>query len=140
MIKEVLDTLIPADTSLKMPSASEIDFHAYEEKYEIKEITIDFLDELTKASTVSFSKFFIDLNKDQRKEVLNMVKFKNIRLFSIFLEHVFKAYYSDISVLSSLEVGSLPPFPEGNIIEDDDWSILMPVYERGTIYREVDNN
>jgi len=139
MIKIVLDALIPGDSKLKMPSASEIDFHAYEIKYEIKQITIDFLCELTKISLNYFSKNFIELDEDQKMIVFNKFKLKNIRLFSVFLKHVFKAYYSDIRVLSLLQVGSLPPFPDGNMIEEDDWTILMPVYERGSIYREFDD-
>ena len=63
MIKIVLDALIPGDSKLKMPSASEIDFHAYEIKYEIKQIAIDFLYELTKISlnylTIFDSKFYL---------------------------------------------------------------------------------
>ena len=140
MIKIVLDAIIPADSKLSMPSASEIDFSAYVIKHQIKKIVRDFLVELTKSSNEQFSNFFTDLNEDEKIKALNQCKLKNIRLFSDFLKHVFSAYYSDIRVLSLLEVGSLPPFPIGNIIsEDDDWTILMSVYERGSIYREVDD-
>jgi hypothetical protein len=140
MIKIVLDAIIPADSKLSMPSASEIDFSAYVIKHQIKKIVRDFLVELTKSSNEQFSNFFTDLNEDEKIKALNQCKLKNVRLFSDFLKHVFSAYYSDIRVLSLLEVGSLPPFPIGNIIsEDDDWTILMSVYERGSIYREVDD-
>jgi len=140
MIKIVLDAIIPGDSKLSMPSASEIDFSAYVIKHQIKKIVRDFLVELTKSSNEQFSNFFTDLNEDEKIKALNQCKLKNIRLFSDFLKHVFSAYYSDIRVLSLLEVGSLPPFPIGNIIsEDDDWTILMSVYERGSIYREVDD-
>jgi len=140
MIKIVLDAIIPGDSKLSMPSASEIDFNAYVIKHQIKKIVRDFLVELTKSSNEQFSNFFTDLNEDEKIKALNQCKLKNIRLFSDFLKHVFSAYYSDIRVLSLLEVGSLPPFPIGNIIsEDDDWTILMSVYERGSIYREVDD-
>jgi hypothetical protein len=140
MIKIVLDAIIPGDSKLSMPSASEIDFNAYVIKHQIKKIVRDFLVELTKSSNEQFSNLFTDLNEDEKIKALNQCKLKNIRLFSDFLKHVFSAYYSDIRVLSLLEVGSLPPFPIGNIIsEDDDWTILMSVYERGSIYREVDD-
>jgi hypothetical protein len=33
--------------------------------------------------------------------------------------------------------GSVPPFPQGNPIEVDDWMILEQVYERGQVYRDV---
>ena len=69
-----------------------------------------------------------------------MFKLKNVRLFSDFLKNVFRFYYSDIKVLTLINVGSSPPFPEGNIIEEDDWTMLIPVYERGSIYREFDDD
>jgi len=141
MIKIVLDAIIPGDSKLSMPSASEIDFNAYVIKHQIKKIVRDFLVELTKSSNEQFSNFFTDLNEDEKIKALNQCKLKNIRLFSDFLKHVFSAYYSDIRVLSLLEVGSLPPFPDGNLInEDDDWTILLPVYERGSIYRVLDED
>ena len=87
-----------------------------------------------------FSKDFRELNETQRISVLAASKLEDIRLFSAFLEHCFRAYYSDKRVLSILKVGSSPPFPEGNVLEEDDWTILMPVYERGSIYREFDED
>jgi len=140
MIKIVLDTLIPGDIKLKMPSASILDFNTYKTKHGIQQIVIDFLFELTKISNNQFSRDFNELDEDQRMKVLNVCKLKNIRLFSLFLKHVFRAYYSDKRVLSILKVGSSPPFPDGNVIEEDDWTILLPVYERGSIYRVLDED
>ena len=140
MIKIVLDAIIPGDSKLSMPSASEIDFNAYVIKHQIKKIVRDFLVELTKSSNEQFSNFFTDLNEDEKIKALNQCKLKNIRLFSDFIKHVFRAYYSDKMVLSTLNVGSSPPFPDGNVIKEDDWTILLPVYERGSIYRVLDED
>jgi hypothetical protein len=140
MIKIVLDLLIPGDTKLNMPSASELDFDSYEIKFGIQKIVVDFLLELTKISNDVFLKNFDELDQDQKMKVLMACRLKNIRLFSDFLKHVFKAYYSDKRVLSILKVGSSPPFPDGNVIEEDDWTILLPVYERGSIYRVLDED
>ena len=140
MIKTVLDAIIPGDRKLKMPPASELDFNSYKIKHGIEKIEIDFLLELTKISNDKFSNFFINLDEDQKIEALNLFKLKNIRLFSVFLKNIFKFYYSDIRVLSLINVGSSPPFPQGNIIEEDDWTMLIPVYERGPIYREFDGD
>ena len=140
MIKIVLDSLIPGDTKLNMPSASILDFDSYEIKYGIQKIVIDFLLELTKISNDDFLKNFDELDQDQKMKVLKACRLKNIRLFSHFLKHVFRAYYSDKRVLSILKVGSSPPFPDGNEIDDDDWTILLPVYERGLIYRVFDED
>ena len=139
MIKTVLDAIIPGDRKLKMPPASELDFNSYKIKHGIEKIEIDFLLELTKISNDKFSNLFIELDENQKIEALNLFKLKDIRLFTTFLKNIFRFYYSDIRVLSLINVGSSPPFPKGNIIEEDDWTMLIPVYERGPIYREFDN-
>jgi hypothetical protein len=140
MINTILDTFIPGDYKLGMPPASRVDFNAYQLEHGIEQIVIDFLSELTKISLDTFAKEFEELDEEQRVHVLDSCKLINIRLFSTFLKHCFQAYYSDKGVLSILQVGSSPPFPEGNVLEEDDWSILIPVYERGSIYRTFDKD
>tara|TARA_B100000795_G_scaffold269117_1_gene257620 strand:+ start:2342 stop:2764 length:423 start_codon:yes stop_codon:yes gene_type:complete len=140
MISVILDMLIPADDALGMPPASSLDFNEYITKYKIEKIVLDFLSELIKISIDEFSQDFKELNEEQREVVLNKTKLKDIRLFTTFVKHSFKAYYSDKRVLSLLDIGSSPPFPVGNVLEDDEWSILMPVYERGSFYRKFDED
>ena len=140
MINTVLDTFIPGDYNLGMPPASKVDFNAYQNEHGIQQIVIAFLSELTKISLDTFTKEFKELDEEQRLYVLGAYKLINIRLFSDFLKHVFRAYYSDKRVLSILKVGSSPPFPDGNEIDNDDWTILLPVYERGSIYRVFDED
>ena len=140
MINTVLDTFIPGDYKLGMPPASKVDFNAYQHEHGIQQIVIDFLSELTKISLDTFAKEFKELDEEQRMHILSACKLINIRLFSTFLKHCFQAYYSDKGVLSILQVGSSPPFPEGNVLEEDEWDILIPVYERGSIYRTFDKD
>jgi len=140
MINTILDTFIPGDYKLGMPPASKVDFNAYQLEHGIEQIVIDFSSELTKISLDTFAKEFKELDEKQREHVLGSCKLINIRLFSSFLKHCFQAYYSDKGVLSILKVGSSPPFPEGNVLEEDDWDILVPVYERGSIYRTFDKD
>jgi len=139
MIETVLNAIIPGDRKLKMPSASELDFYSYKIKYGIEKLVNDFLLELTKVSNEKYSKFFVDLNEEQKIEALNLCKLRSVRIFSDFLKNIFRFYYSDIRVLSLINAGSSPPFPNGNVIEEDDWAILIPVYERGQVYREFDD-
>jgi len=139
MIEAVLNAIIPGDRKLKMPSASELDFNGYKIKHGIEKIETDFLAELTKISNEEFFENFIDLDEDQKIKALNLCKLTNVRLFSAFLKNIFRFYYSDKRVLSLINVGSSPPFPDGNKIEDDDWTMLIPVYDRGPIYREFND-
>jgi hypothetical protein len=138
MIEIILDTIIPGDRKLKMPPASAIDFNMYTIKYGIENIVNAFIIEITKTSMKTFHGEFNTLDELQKNTVFKEVKFKNIRLFTEFIKHVFRAYYSDKQVLSILNVGASPPFPKGNHIGEDDWAILMPVHERGKIYKDFD--
>jgi len=49
-----------------------------------------------------------------------------------------RAYYTERRVLAQLSVGAVPPFPAGNEIAADDWTILEPVYLRGQIWRSAE--
>ena len=138
MINILLDALIPGDTELNMPPASEVDFNSYKVKYGIQKNVTAFLSKLKEICLEQFSMDFENLDEDQKNIVLKELKLKNMRLFSDFINHVFKAYYSDKRVLSNLNVGTSPPFPNGNMIDEDDWAILLPVYERGSMYRDLD--
>lgn len=135
MISKVLDCLIPGDASLGMPPASQIDFSAYQLKYQIDELVGDFLVQIETLSLEKHGNKFIELDEIQCLSVINTLKTKNIRLFVAFLSNCFRAYYTDKTVLSLLSVGSVPPFPRGNVLEQDDWGLLEPVYERGPVYR-----
>ena len=137
MIKLVLDTFIPGDADLGMPSASQIDFEAYQLKYQTHKLVDEFLAELTLLSQSKYGNNFVELDEEKRLAAVNSCKAKNIRLFVAFLTNCFRAYYSDKIVLSCLAVGAVPPYPIGNMLKPDDWSQLEPVYERGPIYRVV---
>ena len=137
MINLVLDTFIPGDTALGMPSASELDFDSYQLKYQIKEMVNEFLEMLAKLSMDKYGREFAELSEEQRLAAVNACKATNIRLFVAFLTSCFQAYYSHKTVLNCLSAGSVPPFPAGNVITSDSWSLLESVYERGPIYRTV---
>lgn len=48
-----------------------------------------------------------------------------------------QCYYRDDRVMASLQMEARPPFPMGYELEEDDWSVLEPVRQRGPIYRDV---
>ena len=137
MIKLVMETIIPADAELGMPSASEINLELYQTKFKIEVIVHDFLNLLSQIANELFQLNFERLSYEERIKVIETTKLKNIRLFSEFMTHCFRAYYSDYIVLEKLNAGSLPPFPSGNLLEFDDWEILEPVYERGYKVRDL---
>ena len=78
----------------------------------------------------------IDLNPVEREEDLNKFKKANFRDFSVFVNLILILYYSNIAVLSMLEVGSVPPFPEGNFVKEGDLYLLESVFLREKIYKD----
>lgn len=138
MIKLILETIIPSEPELEMPSAAEIDFDSYTVRYGLEEMVSKYL---VLVDTLAHNKFmlpFSTLDSDARLAILNVSRRADIRMFSEFLTHVFRAYYTNRDVLKRIGSGSIPPFPDGNTIEQDDWSILEPVYSRGQIFRRVE--
>jgi hypothetical protein len=51
---------------------------------------------------------------------------------------VLLCYYRDDRVMRSLGQEPRPPFPEGHVVEQGDWSLLDPVRKRSPMYRVVD--
>ncbi len=78
----------------------------------------------------------IDLNQIQSEEDLNQFKKANFRDFSVFVNMVLMLYYSNKAVLSKLDVGSVPPFPEGNFVKEGDIYLLEKVFLREKIYKD----
>ena len=48
---------------------------------------------------------------------------------------VVQCYYRDDRVMLSLGIESRPPFPQGHMIEQGDWSLLDPVRARAQMWR-----
>jgi len=78
----------------------------------------------------------IGLNQIKNEEDLNQFKKANFRDFSVFVNMVLILYYSNQTVLSKLEVGSVPPFPEGNFVKEGDIYLLEQVFLREKIYKD----
>lgn len=134
----IVDTILPGDSTLGMPAASQVDVEGALHRAGAHGLVADVLSVLAEVSQRKFNTAFTGLDASNRLAALNACKVANVRLFAAFLTHVFRAYYSDPKVLRLISAGSSPPFPAGNELGSDDWSILKPVFERGVIYRETD--
>ena len=72
--------------------------------------------------------------KIENQEDLDLLKKRNFRDFSNFVNSSLILYYSNLEVLKNLKVGSMPPFPEGNYVKEGDIYLLEQVYLREKIY------
>ena len=137
MIAIVLDTILPGDAARQLPPASRIDFAGYQLRYGCADVVTAFMALLTELAQTHHENTFAELSPEQRLALVNRCKVRNIRLFSSFVTHCFRAYYADASVLQAIGAGAVPPFPQGNPMPSDDWTLLEPVFERGKIYRDL---
>lgn len=133
----ILDTMLPGDPELGLPPGSSIDFSGYVERQDAGAAVASFRELVEDAARQRFDTAFFALNENQRLIAINACQRLDLRLFAAFVNHVLRAYYTDTNVLQRISTGAVPAFPDGNPLDDDDWTILEPVYERGPIYREV---
>ena len=134
-LNAIIDTLLPGDSELGMPNASSIDFYKYLRVNGATNLIIEFMDKFDLICMKKFKKKFFELNYHQKFEAIDAIKKSNIKKFFEFIEHLMRAYYSDPAVLGLIGAGSQPPFPLGNDLIEDDWTLLECVYERGIAYR-----
>ncbi|MFM0034022.1 gluconate 2-dehydrogenase subunit 3 family protein [Paraburkholderia strydomiana] len=139
MIELILDTILPGDAALGMPPASMLDFEAYQLRHRVFDQVDAFVAMIDGVARERFGQPFEQLDASQRLAAINGCKVVDVRLFSSFLTHVMRAYYTDRRVLTQASAGAVPPFPAGNELDTDDWTILEPVYMRGTIWRSTDS-
>jgi hypothetical protein len=133
----IINTILPGDACLGMPPASEAGVQSYFVQQGLTALTDDFVHLLQGVSIVKCGQSFLNLDSAARLQAINACKLANVRLFSAFLTQVFRAYYTAPEVLRLIGSGSVPPFPSGNELGQDDWSLLENVFERGQAYREV---
>lgn len=136
-LDQILDTFIPGNTSEGIPSASEIGFFEYLKQNSLQHVAFDLVEILDRVCMEDFRRSFIELDADERLQVLNACRTANLMVFTDFVTHLLRCYYTSPAVLKEVGAGSVPPFPSGNMMPEDDWTLLEPVYERGKCYRDV---
>jgi len=136
-LRLIIDTILPGDLEMGLPSASSINFDIYLKKYILDELAFKFANLVEKVSMEKFGVIFSDIDDLKRLEVINLIRLHDRKFFSEFVTHLLRAYYTTPEVLIIIGTGSVPPFPQGNLLESDNWDLLEPVYERGKIYREA---
>ncbi len=140
MLDLIIDTVLPGDIYLGLPAASKINLSDYLNSHNKQDLINEFLNLTTQVCLDKFPNHnFSELSDADRLKVLQACKSVNIRLFMDFITNLFRGYYTNTKVLEAIHSGSVPPFPSGNLLENDDWEILEPVFERGKIYRSINS-
>ena len=76
------------------------------------------------------------IEKIENQEDLDILKKRNFRDFSNFVNSYLILYYSNKEVLRNLKVGSTPPFPEGNYVKEGDIYLLEQVFLKEKMYKD----
>ena len=81
---------------------------------------------------------FADLEPARRAEVASRFREAGGAPLAALVRVVLLCYYRDDRVMRSLGQEPRPPFPQGHVVEQGDWSLLDPVRARPRMYRSVD--
>ncbi len=125
------DTLVPASSDGRLPSAAEVDL-----VNAVERTAPDVLPRLAAAAD-AFEDAFADLDLDARVARVQAFSESEPELFAELIFRVYGAYYEDERVKAAIGVGAGAPFPRGNSIEPGDLSLLDPVVAASHHYRRT---
>ena len=137
IIHAFLDTILPSDQTLGVPSGASLDITRPTSRDGIEQRLADVATLIDQTAHDLLESDFVTLSSEDRLKIIEKAKRKDMRLMTAMIVHCLRHYYTDPRVLRCLPAGAVPPFPVGNQMAEDDWSILEPVYQRGPVYREV---
>jgi hypothetical protein len=80
---------------------------------------------------------FAELEPARRAEVATQLREAGGAALTALVRVVLLCYYRDDRVMRSLGLEPRPPFPQGHVVEQGDWSLLDPVRARPPMYRPV---
>jgi len=81
---------------------------------------------------------FADLGPERRLKVVQAFRESGGAPLAALVRVVLLCYYRDDRVMRSLGQEPRPPFPQGHVVEQGDWSLLDPVRGRPPMYRRVE--
>jgi hypothetical protein len=80
---------------------------------------------------------FADLAETRRAMVAEAFLARNDVAVATLSRVVLQCYYRDDRVVRSLGLEPRPPFPQGHVFEQGDWSLLDPVRARPKMWRDA---
>ena len=134
----LVDMIIPASEELNIPGASDTlifkNIIANSAKNHQK-----ILESLSALETLAQEKenaSFANLLIDQRVRIIKIFRETYPTEANMFENLTSQCYYQDDRIMISLGMEPRPPYPEGFIVEQGDWSLLEPVRKREKFYRK----
>jgi hypothetical protein len=133
-LREIADTMIPADAALGMPGAGDPAIVADI----VKSLGRDLprIREALAAIAAKSDGGFAGLSRDRREAVVNDWYASGGTAAAALGRVILAAYYRDDRVLVALKHEPRAPFPQGYVVEQGDWSLLDAVRGRPPLWRD----
>ena len=139
LLKDILDTLIPADNN--MPGAGSIATSFFEtmanKSAATKRTILDMLATTDAVSGLNHNRSFSDISNSSREPLLAIVEQQNNQTFSDFLNLAYDGYYTNPVVIKLLGPAAKTPQPTGFANQPFNPSIVDQVRTLGPRFREI---
>lgn len=136
----LLNLIIPPSQDGKMPGAADVGFLAYINNENLFPWIREGLLSIVEESHNNYGQEFLALSGSEQTQLIDKLRRRFFRVFSRLTTEVIKCYYQHDHVLKAIGLDARPPFPQGYLLEEGDLTLLEPVYERGKLYRDYDDN
>jgi hypothetical protein len=136
LLRRLAGSIISASDQLQLPGAddeaifSELLRRVERKGEELRQGMANFFAEFGGIEQVA------NLDDADFQALMDVVQTKQHRFLSTTQVLVVQSYYQNPVVLSALNKPDRPPFPEGNDLEEGDWSLLDPVRKRPPFFRK----
>lgn len=135
-VKIISSLIIPGEEKKGFLSGSEVNFYKYLEANDKLDTLIQYLERITKNYRAEFQKELLNCKAEEIKTYIIKSRRANFRLLNEISVLLCECYYTDPFALNRLGLPSNPPFPDGNIVNEIDLTLLEGVYNKGKIYRQ----
>lgn len=141
MARHLLDTLadlmIPNDFGRNLPSGSSVDLEAILLNENMSDDAIKSAEQFSDLVSEKLNKSLDQLTMTEFEELCRSSRAQVDPILKLVGPLLLKAYYTDPRVQVGLGIGSAPPFPSGISVEAGNLELLESVFNRGSIYRSV---
>lgn len=134
------DLMIPASADGKMPAASSLDLYADVSGLVDADIQAiaDGLSTLQSTAHATHKQSFNELSRENAQSIVDKLRPDLRRFMGLFTVQTAARYYSHDQVMVLIGLDPRPPWPQGNVVDQGDWSLLDPVRKRAPMYRLPD--
>ena len=138
LLGTLTDLMIPNDFDRNLPSGSCVDLETILRTENKSDDAIKSAEQFSDLVSEKLNKSLDQLSLMEFEELCRSSRAQVDPILKVVGPLLLKAYYTDPRVQVCLGIGSAPPFPLGKSVEAGNFELLESVFNRGSIYRSVD--